>query len=701
MATYKHIRSNVDSKRPTTSLADGQIAINTNVASPGVFFKDSAGTGIVKVGPVHVGTSAPNSTPGVGGSTGNSKGEQWLDTSLTPAQLKVWNGSAWVGVVADELPVSKLQNGSAYQLLQTDAAGTGVEWASNIDVPGSLNVTSTAVFDSTASHPLGSAAAPTITFTGDANTGIYSPGIDQVAISTNGTGRLFIDASGNVGVGTAAPDRVFEIKNAAPIIRLTDTDNNYSEISANTSILSLRADEGNGASSSWIDFRIDGSERLRIDSSGNVGIGTSSPDTKLDVNGNVQFGDGGGFDMNINGTRHQFSIGGSEKMRIDSSGKVGIGTTSPSNLLDVASAVGDGIRIGASTAGTITRESEGLRITGVSTNKNISFVTAGSEACRIDTSGRLLVGTSSARDKFGYDKTPRFQVEGTNREDSSISITRWNSGQTAAPVLFFGGTNSGTPNVYTLVNDGEYLGEISFEGADGSKFVAGANIKAAVDGTPGADDMPGRLVFSTTADGASSPTERLRIDSSGNVGINASSPGRTLDVDGVIRADGTSGSFELGDNSSTPSVGCAIHRPANNTMAFVTGTNERLRIDSSGRLLVGTSSSPSAGNGQYAKLVVQGFVGGTGAAFASLQRAEAATSITTDELIGVLSFDDSSGNTFAEIAGRADGTAGTSDYPGRLVLLHYCRWCEFSDRANANRQLGKSWDWRNKYRCAI
>ena len=134
MATYKHIRSNVDSKRPTTSLADGQIAINTNVASPGLFFKDSAGTALVKVGPVHVGTTAPNAAPATGGSTGNSTGEQWLDTSLTPAQLKVWNGSAWVGVVADELPVSKLQNGSAYQLIQTDAAGTGVEWTDNIDV---------------------------------------------------------------------------------------------------------------------------------------------------------------------------------------------------------------------------------------------------------------------------------------------------------------------------------------------------------------------------------------------------------------------------------------------------------------------------------------------------------------------------------------------------------------------------------------
>ena len=66
MATYKHIRSATANKRPTTSIADGQLAINTNTASPGLFFKDSAGTGIVKVGPVHVGTTAPNSTPAAG-----------------------------------------------------------------------------------------------------------------------------------------------------------------------------------------------------------------------------------------------------------------------------------------------------------------------------------------------------------------------------------------------------------------------------------------------------------------------------------------------------------------------------------------------------------------------------------------------------------------------------------------------------------
>jgi hypothetical protein len=51
----------------------------------------------------------------------------------------------------------------------------------------------------------GSASGPAISFTGDSNTGIYSPGADQVAVATNGTGRLFVNASGNVGVGTSSP----------------------------------------------------------------------------------------------------------------------------------------------------------------------------------------------------------------------------------------------------------------------------------------------------------------------------------------------------------------------------------------------------------------------------------------------------------------------------------------------------------------
>ena len=89
------IRSSTSSKRPTSAIADGQIALNTASGTPGMFFKDNAGN-IIKTGPAHYGASAPNSSPAVGGSTGNSIGEAWLDSSLTPAGWKVWNGSAFV-----------------------------------------------------------------------------------------------------------------------------------------------------------------------------------------------------------------------------------------------------------------------------------------------------------------------------------------------------------------------------------------------------------------------------------------------------------------------------------------------------------------------------------------------------------------------------------------------------------------------------
>ena len=93
-STHKHIRSGTANKRPTTAIAEGQIALATNIASPGLFFKDSTGATIVKVGPVHVGATAPNASPA--GSAGNSIGEVWLDTSLTPIGVKIYDGSAFV-----------------------------------------------------------------------------------------------------------------------------------------------------------------------------------------------------------------------------------------------------------------------------------------------------------------------------------------------------------------------------------------------------------------------------------------------------------------------------------------------------------------------------------------------------------------------------------------------------------------------------
>ena len=96
------------------------------------------------------------------------------------------------------------------------------------------------------------------------------------------------------------------------------------------------------------------------------------------------------------------------------------------------------------------------------------------------------------------------------------------------------------------------------------------------------------LIFDTNS------SERVRIVADGKVGIGTSSPSRTLDVNGFIRSDGTSGGLSFGGNSSTPSEGAAIHRPAADSLAFVTGSSERLRVDSSGHFLFNCTSLPSS-----------------------------------------------------------------------------------------------------------
>ena len=91
------------------------------------------------------------------------------------------------------------------------------------------------------------------------------------------TERLRITSSGDMGLGTNSPSRQLHIQGTHPIIRLDDTGGGYSEISANTAILSLRADAGSSQSSSYINFEVDGSEKVRIKDTGAVNIGASSP----------------------------------------------------------------------------------------------------------------------------------------------------------------------------------------------------------------------------------------------------------------------------------------------------------------------------------------------------------------------------------------------------------------------------------------
>ena len=149
------------------------------------------------------------------------------------------------------------------------------------------------------------------------------------------------------------------------------------------------------------------------------------------------------------------------------------------------------------------------------------ITTGGTERLRIDSSGRLLAGTSTARNNFfGTTLSAVAQVEGTGGAAGRGALSVINNDvSNNPPYVLLGRSGAASLGSNAIVVNGSRLGTLTFHGADGTSFIEAATVAGEVDGTPGSTDMPGRLVFSTTADGAASPTERMRINSAGEVSI--------------------------------------------------------------------------------------------------------------------------------------------------------------------------------------
>ena len=213
----------------------------------------------------------------------------------------------------------------------------------------------------------------------------------------------------------------------------------------------------------------------------------------------------------------QFSTNDTERMRIVSGGATRFtpegSTANPYLEIDTS---GDNVRLKAE------RDS--------GTNRLVLHTTSGgtsSEAARFDESGRLLVGTSTARANFlNGSVTATHQVEGsgTGSERANLSIIN-NSSSEIPGGLFLGRSKGDSVGSNTLTANNDWVGRLSFLGNDGAEFVEAARISSFVDGISGSNDMPGRLVFSTTADGASSPVERMTINRLGQVDIGETNNG--------------------------------------------------------------------------------------------------------------------------------------------------------------------------------
>ena len=343
--------------------------------------------------------------------------------------------------------------------------------------------------------------------------------------------------------------------------------------------------------------------------------------------------------------------------------------------------------------------------------------------------GRLLLGSAASVTTRGNDNN--FQLQGIAYTQASATISRFNSGSTGGSGLEFNRSRSGSLGGNTVVLSNDTLGEVYFNGADGTGFIPAASVTGAVDGTPGTNDMPGRLVFSTTADGAPSPTERLRIDSAGQVGIGgAPAAGRNLAVSknitgavtsrgitsiGQIQSDVTAVATYFATSASTSATAFTLtnlmHYQAlqgsfgagstiTNQYGFaadssLTGATNNFGFHSnipsgSGRYnfyAAGNASNYFAGNvgiGGDASVALETFASATNwvrnnsaagipifAAYRSNGTLASKTVVSSGDEAGrfdVRGFDGTNFIQLAQINFHVDGTPGTNDMPGRIVF---------------------------------
>ena len=138
----------------------------------------------------------------------------------------------------------------------------------------------------------------------------------------------------------------------------------------------------------------------------------------------------------------------------------------------------------------------------------IAFAEGGVESMRLDSSGNVGIGTTTP--------DANLEVSGTATQQQ---VTRYST-DGSAPVLGFR-KSRGTEASPTIIVNGDNLGQINFQGYDGTGFVNGGQILVESDGTPGVNDMPGRMAFRLSPDGSASVATQAQISSAGDFSFNS------------------------------------------------------------------------------------------------------------------------------------------------------------------------------------
>ncbi len=416
-------------------------------------------------------------------------------------------------------------------------------------------------------------------------------------VQQNGSTKVIVNSSGNVGIGTTSPNEKLEVDgnirlaNSGKLYLWQSHDANYLQYYRWELSSSLTA-YINNSGSGGVALKTAGNTRLHIDNSGNVGIGTTSPNTKLQVAGDIRADyniifSGTGFINNNTGSLELETVGNKDILfNPNGTGNVGIGTTSPSYALDIKkddASVLHLYRPNSSTAASANLDfsfntadaSQALyaRITAdVETNTNsaqggdLSFHTANagtiSEVMRLTEEGNVGIGTTSP--------SSLLHIEGS------------------APKIQFTDTST---SASSYIDADSAFGSLNIM-ADQGNSVASSQINLLVDGSS-------KMVIKDTGNvgiGTTSPSEKLTIEQT-----SAGSDVYPLQLSNVSTTDSTGVGiiFNVSSNRGYDNARILVERTDNDAtgeMSFwtVSGNSgaigERMRIDKDGNVGIGTTS---------------------------------------------------------------------------------------------------------------